>query len=173
MLVSISIILFSAKILSFPDTTKHLSKILILTQKRQSAHHLPASFIPSLPLILPPILLAECEYFLKLNLSIRLKLPLIHQLPIMFHPVQHQMLLNPVLRWIPMVLFYERFDFIISSHPSFILRHTINSSIQAMHFVLGAVIRIITPKVCKSAKLFKVCLIYLQAIAQKSAFVFA
>ena len=44
---------------------------------------------------------------LPVSLTILFEFPRIHHLPIRLHPIQHIMLLNPILRRIPMILFDE------------------------------------------------------------------
>ena len=75
-------------------------------------------------LILSFILLHQGQKLFKLLYPLKLYLPLIHRLPVRFEPVQHIMLLKPMLRRIPMILFNEGFNFIISCQPTCLLIHT-------------------------------------------------
>ena len=62
--------------------------------------------------------------------------PFIHQLPVRFQPIKHIMILNPVLRWIPVLTFNELLHLIISCQPTFILCHKLFQDIHvAQRFI--------------------------------------
>ena len=75
------------------------------------------------PLILPPILFRHFQKFSKLLHPLRFHLPSIKSLSIGLAPVQHIMLLNPVLRWIAFVDLNEVLHLLIPFLPFLILRH--------------------------------------------------
>ena len=75
-------------------------------------------------LILPPILFRQGKKLFKLLYPLRFHLPRIHPLPGRLHPIQHIMLLNPILRRIPMFTLHERHHLIISLPPFLVLCHT-------------------------------------------------
>ena len=67
-----------------------------------------------LPLILPPIQFRHGKKLFKLLHSLSLHLPSIQRFTIGLQPIKHIMLLNPMLRRIPMVLLQEPHHLIIS-----------------------------------------------------------
>ena len=75
-------------------------------------------------LIFPSILLHQFLKFSKLLYPLRLHLPSIKDLPIRLQPIEHIMLLNPMLRRIPMIDLYKVNHLIIPRYPPIILRHT-------------------------------------------------
>ena len=75
-------------------------------------------------LIHSSILFAQYKQLLKRFHPLRLQPPRIHQLPLLLHPIQHIMLLNPVLRRIPMIHLNEALHLIISFQPTRLLIHT-------------------------------------------------
>lgn len=75
-------------------------------------------------LILPLILFRHFQKFSKLLHPLWLHFPSIQGFSIGLQPVEHIMLLNSMLRWIPMIGFYEISHLFISFHPSFVLCHT-------------------------------------------------
>ena len=76
-------------------------------------------------LILPPILFRHFQKFSKLLHPVRFHLPSIHHLPIGLHPVEHIVLLYPMLRRISMIRLNKTHHLIIPHHPSLFLCHTI------------------------------------------------
>ena len=82
---------------------------------------LPSSF--SNILINPFILFYQFEQSVKQTYPLWFHLPRIHHLPIRFHPIEHIMLLNPMLRWIPVVGLNETNHLLVSLKPSCFLIH--------------------------------------------------
>ena len=74
-------------------------------------------------LIHSSILFAQYKQLLKRFHPLRLQPPRIHQLPLLLHPIQHIMLLNPMLRRIPMIHLNETLHLLKSYFPSLVLRH--------------------------------------------------
>ena len=62
--------------------------------------------------------------FPKTLYSFHLQPPRIHQLPLLLHPVQHIMLLYPMLRRIPVIRLNETLHLIIPYQPTSFLIHT-------------------------------------------------
>ena len=80
---------------------------------------------PSPMLVYPFILFHQYQERFKPFHSLRLHPPRIHHLPVCLQPVQHVMLLNPVLRRIPMIGLHEAHHLLIPRSPPFILSHII------------------------------------------------
>lgn len=80
---------------------------------------------PSFPLILPPILLHHLHQPLKSLHPLQLQPPCIKRLSIRLKPVQHIMLLYPMLRRIPMIALNKSHHLLIPFLPSFFLCHTL------------------------------------------------
>ena len=74
-------------------------------------------------LILPPILLHHFQKLFKLLHPVRFHLPSIKNLPIRLQPIEHIMLLNPMLRRVPIIRLNKTHHLIIPRYPPFILRH--------------------------------------------------
>ena len=91
---------------------------------RRSALPLGLSKNLLLILILPPILFRHFQKFSKLLHPLRLQFPCIKNLPIRLHPVQHIVLLNPMLRRIPMIALNKSHHLLIPLHPPFLLCHS-------------------------------------------------
>ena len=114
-----------SSIIPHPSAIFHLPSSIF--HHTSSISHLPSAIFhqPSLPLVLPPILFRHFQKFSKLLHSLRLQLPSIHSLSIRLHPIQHIMLLNPMLRWIPMILLQKPHHLLESRLPPFFLCHSL------------------------------------------------
>lgn len=82
------------------------------------------SFIYSLILVLPLILLRQPQQLLELLNPILWHLPCIHQLPTSFHEMHHQHLFRVILGRIPMIRLNEGLHLIVSCQPTSFLIHT-------------------------------------------------
>ena len=71
------------------------------------------------------ILLYQRQQFSEHPYSIRLQFSCIQQLPLLFHPIQHQVLLNPMLGGIPMISLYKTNHLLIPNRPFLILCHNV------------------------------------------------
>ena len=84
-----------------------------------------ASCLPSIILIDVLEGIAEGQHLFEQLLRIRLQLPRIHHLAVVLHPIQHQMLLNSMLRWISTMARHKIQHLTVPHHPQIIIFHCV------------------------------------------------
>ena len=117
----VRIVLHLSHMLRYYSSKPFILQPSALSHQKSSISPQPSDI--SNPLVLPSVNLCECKKFFELLYPLRLQFPSIQRFTIRLQPIEHIMLLYPMLRRISMILLYEGFHLIISCQPTSLLIH--------------------------------------------------